>query len=245
MTGRSAAKDRPDAVGSSSGRPTEDDRRRCAWAETDPLLRSYHDDEWGTPVHDARRLWEMLMLEGFQAGLSWLIILRKREAFRRAFLEFDPARVARFAEEDVARLLADPGIVRSRAKIEATIAGARAYQALGASGVDFSAFVWSAVGGAPLVRSGPVLPKTVVSEQLSKQLKERGFKFVGPVVVYAWMEAVGLVDDHDPDCFRATPRGPRNGLARTPGRDRASRPRPAARPPPASRGGAGPPRRGR
>jgi DNA-3-methyladenine glycosylase I len=187
----------------------------------------------------------MLMLEGFQAGLSWLIILRKREAFRRAFLGFDPAGVARFSERDVLRLLADSGIVRSRAKIEATIAGARAYQALEASGVDFSGLVWSFVGETPIRRSGSVPAKTPLSEQLSKQLKKLGFKFVGPVVVYAWMEAVGLVDDHDPGCFRATSRGPRSGRSKTPGRDRASRPPAAARPPPASRGGAAPPRRAR
>ncbi|MCI4317970.1 MAG: DNA-3-methyladenine glycosylase I, partial [Thermoplasmata archaeon] len=150
------------------------------------MLRAYHDDEWGRPVHDSRQLWEMLMLEGFQAGLSWAIILRKREAFRRGFRRFDPVRVARFDEKDVTRLLADQGIVRSRAKIEATIAGARAYLRLQATGVDFASFVWETVGGAPIRRRGPVLPQTPLSGQLSNQLKAWGFKFVGPVVVYAW-----------------------------------------------------------
>ncbi|MCI4326025.1 MAG: DNA-3-methyladenine glycosylase I [Thermoplasmata archaeon] len=166
------------------------------------MLQVYHDEEWGVPVHDSRRLWEMLMLEGFQAGLSWTIILRKREAFRRAFRQFDPAKVARFDERDVARLLADPGIVRSRAKIEATIAGARSYRRLASDGVDFATFVWSAVGGAPIREPGPVRAKTPLSEALSDQLKSQGFKFVGPVIVYAWMQAVGLVDDHAPGCFR-------------------------------------------
>jgi DNA-3-methyladenine glycosylase I len=166
-------------------------------------MRAYHDNEWGVPVRDGRRLWEMLMLEGFQAGLSWSIILRKRDAFRRAFVGFDPVRVAKFGAADVARLMADPGIVRSRAKIEATIAGAQAYGRLAASGEDFATFVWAAVGGTPLRRTGPVPAKTPLSEELSRKLKARGFRFVGPVVVYAWMESVGLVDDHDPGCFRS------------------------------------------
>lgn len=187
------------------------------------MLRAYHDDEWGRPVHDSRQLWEMLMLEGFQAGLSWAIILRKREAFRRAFRQFDPARVAHFDEKDIARLLTDEGIVRSRAKIEATISGARAYLRLRAAGVDFASLVWETVGGTPLRRTGPVLSQTPLSEQLSKQLKAWGFKFVGPVVVYAWMQAVGLVDDHDPGCFRATRRGPRSGPPKTLGRAPAKR----------------------
>jgi DNA-3-methyladenine glycosylase I len=176
---------------------------RCAWAETDPLLRSYHDEEWGIPQHDGRMLWEMLMLEGFQAGLSWLIILRKRDTFRKAFKNFDPKKVAAFTEKDINRLLEDPGIIRSRAKIEATINGARIYLAMQKSGEDFSTFVWSMVGGNPIVNtSGHVPAKTELSEQISTTLKKRGFKFVGPVIVYAWMQATGLVDDHAPTCFR-------------------------------------------
>ena len=177
--------------------------RRCAWAESDPLMRAYHDEEWGVPERDSRALWEKLMLEGFQAGLSWSIILRRREAFREAFQGFDPEIVARFGEPDVARLVEDPGIIRSRAKIEATIGGARAYLTMADAGEDFSAFVWSFVDGKPLPSDGVEIPaKTPLSEEISAALKKRGFKFVGPVIVYAWMQATGFVNDHAPDCFR-------------------------------------------
>ncbi len=142
------------------------------------------------------------MLDGFQAGLSWSIILKKREAFRKAFKNFDPKKVARFGEADVARLLEDAGIVRSRAKIEATIGGARAYLAMKEAGEDFSAFVWGMAGGTPIQNSGEVLAKSPLSEEISKALKKRGFKFVGPVIVYAWMQAVGIVNDHAAGCFR-------------------------------------------
>lgn len=176
--------------------------QRCSWAENDTLLRTYHDEEWGVPEHDGQKLWESLMLDGFQAGLSWTTILRKREAFRKAFEGFYPERVARFRGSDVARLLNDPGIVRSRAKIEATIAGARAYLAMQTSGEDFSTFVWGVAGGNPIQNTGPVPTWSPLSERLSVLLKERGYKFVGPVIVYAWMEAVGIVNDHARDCFR-------------------------------------------
>ncbi len=176
--------------------------RRCSWAESDPLLQAYHDEEWGVPEYDSRALWETLMLDGFQAGLSWTIILRKRDAFRKAFKHFDPKRVARFGEADIARLLMDSGIVRSRAKIEATIGGARAYLAMQAAGEDFSSFVWNMAGGAPIQHSGAVPTSTPLSEALSTALKQRGFKFVGPVIVYAWMQAVGIVNDHAANCFR-------------------------------------------
>lgn len=176
---------------------------RCAWAETDPLLRSYHDEEWGIPQHDSRALWEALILDGFQAGLSWLTILRKRDAFRRAFQDFDPETVAHFGEADIERLVADPGIIRSRGKIEAAIGGARAYLKMQADGEDFSKFVWKMAGGKPIKnKTGVVLVKTPLSEQMSKAFKQRGFKFVGPVIVYAWMQAVGIVNDHSPNCFR-------------------------------------------
>jgi DNA-3-methyladenine glycosylase I len=158
--------------------------------------------EWGVPEYDSRKLWEKLMLDGFQAGLSWITILRKRDAFRKAFKGFDPEKVARFREEDLARLLENPGIVRSRSKIGATIAGARAFLSMKETGVDFSAFVWGIAGGKPIQNTGPVAAKTPLSEQLSKALKERGFKFVGPVIVYAWMQATGIVNDHAPGCFR-------------------------------------------
>ncbi|WP_263365470.1 DNA-3-methyladenine glycosylase I [Edaphobacter bradus] len=176
---------------------------RCSWAESDPLLRSYHDEEWGVPEYDSRSLWEKLMLDGFQAGLSWLTILRKREAFREAFHGFDPEAVARMSEADVKRLLADSGIVRSRAKIEATIGGARAYLKMRDEGEDFSVFVWGMAGGKPIRnKTGIVHAKTPLSEEMSKALKKRGFKFVGPVIVHAWMQATGVVDDHSPKCFR-------------------------------------------
>jgi len=142
------------------------------------------------------------MLEGFQAGLSWTIILRKRERFRKAFRNFDPSLVARFRESDVARLLEDTGIVRSRAKIEATIAGARIYLAMKNAGKDFSTFIWEIAGGSPIQNTGRVPAKTPLSEELSKVLKKRGFKFVGPVIVYAWMQATGIVNDHAANCFR-------------------------------------------
>ncbi|WP_198370025.1 DNA-3-methyladenine glycosylase I [Roseomonas rosulenta] len=176
-------------------------RPRCPWAATDPLLAHYHDTEWGIPVRDPRMLWETLMLEGFQAGLSWLVILRKREAFRAAFAGFDPVRVAAFTEADIPRLLADPGIVRSRAKIEATIAGARIFNAMQAAGEDFADYCWSFTGGQP-VRGDGVAASTPLSDRVSKDLKRRGFKFVGPTIVHAWMQAVGIVDDHAPGCFR-------------------------------------------
>jgi DNA-3-methyladenine glycosylase I len=178
---------------------------RCAWAQSDPLLQTYHDEEWGVPEFDSRALWEKLMLDGFQAGLSWLTILRKREAFRKAFRNFDPKKVARFTEADIKRLLEDPGIVRSRAKIEATITGARIYLEMEAAGEDFSAFIWKMAGGKPIRNKGmgDVPAKTALSEEISKELKRRGFKFVGPVIVYAWMQACGIVDDHVAGCFRA------------------------------------------
>lgn len=178
------------------------DTQRCSWAQSDPLLRTYHDEEWGVPQFDSRALWELLMLEGFQAGLAWITVLRKREAFRQAFRGFDPEKVARFKEADVARLVENPGIIRSRAKIEATIGGARAFLAMEKTGVDFSAWVWEFVGGKPIQNSGPVPAQTPLSITISKELKKWGFKFVGPTIVYAWMQAAGIVNDHSADCFR-------------------------------------------
>jgi DNA-3-methyladenine glycosylase I len=176
--------------------------QRCSWPGSDPLYCAYHDEEWGVPEFDSRALWEMLMLEGFQAGLAWIVILRKREAFRKAFKNFDPAKVARFTEADIARLMADPGIVRSRAKILATIQGAQIFVAMEKAGEDFSEYVWGLAGGKPTQSAGPIQAKNDVSEAISKALKKRGFKFVGPVIVYAWMQAVGMVNDHAPECFR-------------------------------------------
>jgi DNA-3-methyladenine glycosylase I len=179
------------------------EKKRCAWTGTDPLYVAYHDEEWGAPQRDPRMLWEMLMLEGFQAGLAWITVLRKRESLRKAFKGFDPAKVTRFGEKDIERLLADPGIIRSRAKIEATIAGARIYREMEKTGESFADYAWSFTGGKPIRGDGKSAPAfTPLSEHISKDLKKRGFKFVGPTIVYAWMQAVGIVNDHAAHCFR-------------------------------------------
>jgi DNA-3-methyladenine glycosylase I len=154
------------------------------------------------------------MLEGFQAGLSWITVLRKREAFRAAFRGFDPLKVARFTEKDIARLLQDEGIIRSRAKIVATIEGARIFLDMQKSSIDFSKWVWDLAGGKPIQNTGPVPASSPLAETISKELKRRGFKFVGPVIVYAWMQACGIVNDHSPDCFRRNARARRSHAAR-------------------------------
>ena len=189
---------------------TKKSATRCRWAESDPLLRTYHDEEWGVPQRDSRALWELLMLEGFQAGLSWLIVLRKRDAFRAAFRSFDPVKVARFKEADIARLMANPGIIRARAKIEATIGGARAYLEMQHAGIDFAQWAWTFVNGKPIQNTGPVPAQTPLSLAISKKLKRLGFKFVGPTIVYSWMQASGMLNDHAPDCFRRNARTPRS-----------------------------------
>jgi DNA-3-methyladenine glycosylase I len=180
---------------------------RCGWVPAgDPLYLAYHDDEWGVPVHDERGLFEMLTLEGAQAGLSWSTILRKREGYRRAFEGFEVARVAGFDQEDVERLLADPGIVRNRLKVESTVANARAALAVREEGGSLDALLWSFVGGSPKVNRwtavGTIPSETAESKAMSKDLKRRGFRFVGPTVCYAFMQAAGLVNDHTVDCFR-------------------------------------------
>jgi DNA-3-methyladenine glycosylase I len=175
---------------------------RCRWAEGDPVMADYHDHEWGVPLRDSRTLWELLMLEGFQAGLSWRTILHRRAGFRAAFQNFDPERVARFGDTEVERLMGDAGIIRARAKILATIGGARAYLAMRDAGEDFAGFAWGMVGGEPLQGDGVHVPaSTPLSQNISVALKKRGFKFVGPVIVYAWMQASGMVNDHSADCF--------------------------------------------
>ena len=179
---------------------------RCAWCGTDPVYVAYHDTEWGVPEHDARALWEKLVLDGFQAGLSWITILKKREAFRAAFGGFDPAIVARYGDAERARLMADAGIVRSGAKIDATIRGARVWVEMRDRGEDFSEWLWSFVGGAP-IQARPRTPadvptQTPESVAMSKALKARGFGFCGPVIVYAFMQATGMVNDHVDACFR-------------------------------------------
>ena len=179
------------------------DQHRCAWAENDSLMRAYHDEEWGVPQRDSRMLWEMLMLEGFQAGLAWIIVLRKRDAFRNAFAGFDPKKVARFDEADVERLMADTGIIRARAKIEATIRGAQIYCEMKNRRESFADFCWSFTHGKVVKGDGRSwIASSPLSEQISKDMKRRGFKFVGPTIVYAWMQAVGIVNDHSTGCFR-------------------------------------------
>jgi DNA-3-methyladenine glycosylase I len=181
-------------------------QHRCPWPGTDPLYVHYHDTDWGVPEFDSRALFEKLILDGFQAGLAWITILRKRDNFRAAFEGFEPETLARYGEPDIARLLADPGIVRSRAKIEAAIGNARAYLQIEETGPGFSAFLWDFVGGAPVQNRfasiAEVPASTPVSERMSKELKQRGFKFCGPVIVYAFMQATGLVNDHLAACFR-------------------------------------------
>jgi DNA-3-methyladenine glycosylase I len=178
-------------------------KERCAWARGDQYI-AYHDEEWGVPLHDDRALYGKLVLDGFQAGLAWITILRKREAFRAAFANFDPEIVARYGEADRARLMADAGIIRSNAKIDAAIDGARRYLAMRDAGEDFSAFLWSFVGGAPIQNHwkaiGEIPAQTPEAAEMSKALKAKGFKFVGPVIVYAFMQAVGMVNDHVVSC---------------------------------------------
>jgi len=187
--------------------PHADGICRCPWCGTDPLYVAYHDDEWGVPERDDRALFEKLILDGFQAGLSWITILRKRENFRRAFDGFDPGIIARYDAAKVAALMNDAGIVRNRAKIEGTVASARIYLDLQQKGVSFSGLVWEAVDGETKVnrplRIADVPAETAESRALSKRLKGLGFKFCGPTIVYAAMQACGLVDDHLADCHRS------------------------------------------
>lgn len=179
---------------------------RCAWCGTDPLYVAYHDEEWGVPEYDARALWEKLVLDGFQAGLAWITILRKREGMRDAFDGFDPETIAAWGEADIERLLGDARIVRSRAKINSAIKGARIWLEMRDGGEDFSEWLWSFVGGAPIQNAWPDSAGrptlTPESEAMAKALKARGFTFCGPVIVYAFMQAVGMVNDHGAECFR-------------------------------------------
>lgn len=178
---------------------------RCGWAGSEPIYVDYHDTEWGVPEYDARTLWEKLILDGFQAGLSWITILKKRDNFRSAFAEFDPDVIAEWGDDDVARLLADPGIIRHRGKIEGTINNARVFQKINA-GEGFDQFLWKYFDGVPLQNTwatqADVPPFTPLSAQISKDLKKEGFKFCGPTIVYAFLEATGLVNDHIVTCHR-------------------------------------------
>ena len=207
------------------GATSRPDVVRCGWAGNDPLYVAYHDTEWGVPCHDDRDLFERLALEGFQAGLSWLTILRKRAAFRAAFEGFDPARIAAYGEAETARLLADASIVRNRAKVRATISNAAAFLRVQGEFGSFDAYLWGFVGGAPLVRAAPpptladVPATTPESDALSRDLKRRGFGFVGSTICYALMQSVGMVDDHVATCFLAI----RPGTTRVEGPDAMAR----------------------
>jgi DNA-3-methyladenine glycosylase I len=180
--------------------------KRCFWAGDDPQMIAYHDEEWGVPIHDDRRWYEKLLLDGAQAGLSWSTILRKREGYRKAFAGFDPAKIARFTDKDVTRLMADAGIVRNRLKIRSAISNARAFLALQDEHGSFDAWIWRFVGGKPIrgnVRGrGDILARTPLSDALSRELRGRGFNFVGSTIIYAFMQAGGMVNDHTVRCFR-------------------------------------------
>lgn len=184
-------------------------QQRCFWCGTDPVYVAYHDEEWGVPVHDDRRLFEMLILEGAQAGLSWLTILKKRENYREAFENFDPARVAAYGPREMQQLLANPGIVRNRLKIAATIQNARGVLKVQEAHGSLDKFLWSYVGGTPRQNAwqamGQMPARTEQSDAMSKDLKKLGFNFVGTTICYAFMQAVGMVNDHFTDCFRYAP----------------------------------------
>jgi len=180
---------------------------RCGWATSDPLYIAYHDDEWGVPEHDDRKLFEMLILEGAQAGLSWITILKRRDGYRQAFDNFDPATVAAFDDAKVEQLLQDTGIIRNRAKVRSTITNARQFLAIQAEAGSFDRYLWAFVDGQPVVNAwsvlGTVPAKTALSDQISKDLKRRGFSFVGSTIIYAYLQATGVVNDHVQTCFRA------------------------------------------
>lgn len=179
---------------------------RCQWVGTDPLYITYHDEEWGVPEHEDRKLFEMLILEGTQAGLSWSTILNKRENYRRAFDGFDPEKIARYGEDKINQLLQDPGIVRNRLKVNASVQNSRSFLEIQDEFGSFDAYIWEFVGGKPILNAWEALnqipAQTPRSVAMSKGLKKRGFQFVGPTICYAFMQAVGMVNDHTVDCFR-------------------------------------------
>ncbi len=183
-----------------------DSKVRCSWPGDDELYCRYHDEEWGVPVHDDRKLFEFLVLEGAQAGLSWITILRRREGYRNAFADFDATKVAEFKEADVERLLGDPGIIRNRAKVNSAIQNARAFLKIQEEFGSFDSYIWNFVDGAPIVNRfdamGQIPASTPLSDTISKDLKKRGFSFVGTTIMYAHMQATGMVNDHVVQCFR-------------------------------------------
>ncbi|MBM3489650.1 MAG: DNA-3-methyladenine glycosylase I [Alphaproteobacteria bacterium] len=193
--------------------PTPSDKPRCAWPGNDPLYVTYHDEEWGVPEHDDRALFEKLLLDGFQAGLSWITILRKRDNFRRAFDGFEPRKIARYRPDKLQRLMADPGIVRNRQKIEGAVESAKAWLAIMEQKNSFDRFLWQFVDGRPKLnhwrRLEQIPAATPESQAMAKALRERGFRFCGPTICYAFMQAVGMVNDHVVECFRHTEIGQR------------------------------------
>ena len=206
-----------------SARLHADGLHRCPWPGEDPLYMAYHDTEWGVPDYDDRALFEKLILDGFQAGLSWITILRKRDNFRKAFDDFEPSKIVRYSDKKLAALMNDAGIVRNRAKIEGTVNSAKAYLKIMEEGPGFSAFLWDFVDGKPKINqfktTASVPAATPISTKMSKELVARGFKFVGPTIVYAWMQAVGIVNDHAIDCFRRSQMTePRKTRRRSPAR---------------------------
>ena len=217
-------------TGAVRARARVDCRRRCRWAgTTDPLYLRYHDEEWGVPSHDDRHLFEMLILEGAQAGLSWITILRKRAAYRRAFDRFDPRKVARYDRRRIAALIKDAGIVRNRLKIESAVTNARAFLAVQKEFGSFDAWLWRFVDGAPRQNARASLreipARTEASDALSRELKRRGFRFVGTTICYAFMQAVGMVNDHETKCFRCRPLRRPESKATRPRRRKAARSR--------------------
>jgi DNA-3-methyladenine glycosylase I len=184
------------------------EKTRCSWCLSDDEYIRYHDEEWGVPVHDDRMLFEMLILEGAQAGLSWLTVLKRREGYRKAFDHFDAKKIARYDERKQKALMADPGIIRNRLKVAAAIENAKAFLVAQKEFGSFDKFIWQFVGGKPLIAerkkvAGEPVASTEISDAMSKELKRRGFKFVGTTICYAYMQAVGMVNDHAPGCFRA------------------------------------------
>jgi DNA-3-methyladenine glycosylase I len=175
---------------------------RCSWANSDPLYEKYHDDEWGVPQHDEHRLFEMITLEGAQAGLSWITVLRKRENYRKAFAGFDPVKIARFDQAKIDKLMGDEGLIRHRGKLESTVGNARVFLDVQKTAGSFDQFIWSFVGGKPILGDGTPRATSRESDAMSKELKKLGFKFVGSTISYAFMQACGLVNDHQPGCFK-------------------------------------------
>ena len=201
-TARAGNEKGPAEVESLVGKPTQ----RCGWSNSDPLYSAYHDEEWGVPVHDGQELFAKLILDGAQAGLSWITILRKRAAYYQAFDHFDPEKMARYDDSRISILLQNEGIVRNRLKVESAVSNARAFLELEGQGISFSQFLWQFMDGKTRQNSwielGKIPPKTEESEAMSRALRERGFRFVGPTICYAFMQAVGMVNDHVTDCFR-------------------------------------------